>query len=102
MRGAWHGEAGRGGVAGLPGEHDVLPSQSQEHGAPALRSGAVGKYDLRIAISRAATSRGMSVETLEGEGFIAVRKAEKPSVRKSAQASSEQGKRRERPPKRQE
>jgi hypothetical protein len=44
----------------------------------------------------------MMVETLEGEGFIAVRKAEKPSVRKSAQASSEQGKRRERSPKRQE
>src|SRR5215203_1072570 len=49
---------------------------------------------LRVAISRAATSRGMSVETLEGEGFVAVRKADKPSVRKSGQASSEPGKRR--------
>src|ERR671912_2926730 len=49
---------------------------------------------LRVAISRAATSRGLSVETLEGDGFVAVRKAEKPSMRKSAQASSEPGKRR--------
>ena len=57
---------------------------------------------LRVAISRAASSRGLSVETLEGEGFVAVRKADKPSVRKSGQASSESGKRRGRPPKRQE
>jgi hypothetical protein len=57
---------------------------------------------LRTAISRAATSLGLSVETLEGEGFVAVRKAEKPHVRKSTQASSEPGKRRGQPLKRQE
>ena len=33
---------------------------------------------LRTAISRAATSRGMTVETVEGDGFVAVRKAEEP------------------------
>ena len=57
---------------------------------------------LRVAISRAATSRGLSVETLEGEGFVAVRQAEKPKIWKATQASSAQGKRRGRPPKRQE
>jgi hypothetical protein len=57
---------------------------------------------MRVAISRAATSRGLSVETLEGDGFVAVRKAEKPPLRTSTQASSEPGKRRGRPPKRQE
>jgi hypothetical protein len=57
---------------------------------------------LRVAISRAATSRGLSVETLEGEGFVAVRKADKPPMRKSGQGASETGKRRGRPPKRQE
>ena len=31
---------------------------------------------LRTAISRAATSRGLSVVTLEGEGFVAVRTAD--------------------------
>jgi hypothetical protein len=53
---------------------------------------------LRVAISRAAVARGLSVETLEGEGFVAVRKAETPPIRKSGQAS-EPGKRRGRPPK---
>ena len=57
---------------------------------------------LRVAISRAAVTRGLSVETLEGEGFVAVRKAEKPPIRKAGQPSSESGKRRGRPPKRQE
>jgi hypothetical protein len=57
---------------------------------------------LRTAIARAASSRGLSVETLEGDGFVAVRKAEKPHIWKTTQASSGQGKRRGRPPKRQE
>ena len=57
---------------------------------------------LRVAISRAATSRGLCVETLEGDGFVAVRKAEKTSIRKYVQSSSEPGKRRGRPPKRHE
>ena len=56
---------------------------------------------LRTAISRAATSRGLSVETVEGEGFVAVRKADEPRTRKSKQASSQEGQRRRgRPPKR--
>ena len=55
---------------------------------------------LRVAISRAAVTRGLSVETLEGEGFVAVKKADKPPIRKSGPGSSESGKRRGRPPKR--
>src|SRR5215217_6841214 len=49
---------------------------------------------LRTAISRAATSRGLTVETVEGDGFVAVRKGEKPLIRKSAQTQSDSGKRR--------
>jgi hypothetical protein len=56
---------------------------------------------LRTAISRAATSRGLTVETVEGEGFVAVRKAEEPRTRKGKQASSPE-RRRGRPPKHQE
>ena len=56
---------------------------------------------LRVAISRAATSRGLSVETVEGEGFVAVRKVDEPRTRKGKQASSQDGQRRRgRPPKR--
>ena len=57
---------------------------------------------LRVAISRAATSRGLDVETLEGDGFVAVRKVDQPRTRKATQAAPGQGKRRGRPPKRQE
>ncbi len=58
---------------------------------------------LRTAISRAAGNRGMSVETVEGEGFVAVRKVDEPRTRKGKQASSSEGQRRRgRPPKRQE
>ena len=57
---------------------------------------------LRVAISRAATSRGLRVETLEGDGFVAVRKVDEPPARKPSQRSSEPGRRRGRPPKRQE
>ena len=42
---------------------------------------------LRTAISRAATSRGLSVETVEGEGFVAVRKTDEPRSRKGKPAS---------------
>ena len=41
---------------------------------------------LRTAISRAATSRGLSVETVEGDGFVAVRKADEPRTRKGKPA----------------
>ena len=58
---------------------------------------------LRTAISRAATSRGLSVETVEGEGFVAVRKVDEPRSRKGKQTSSQEGQRRRgRPPKRRE
>jgi hypothetical protein len=58
---------------------------------------------LRTAISRAATSRGLNVETVEGEGFVAVRKTDEPRTRKGRQAASTDGQRRRgRPPKRQQ
>src|SRR5687767_1032362 len=57
---------------------------------------------LRTAISRAATSRGPSVETVAGEGFVAVRKVDEPRTRKGKQAPSTGGQRRRgRLPKRQ-
>src|SRR5829696_5817980 len=56
---------------------------------------------LRVVISRAATSRGLNVETVEGDGFVAVRKVDQQASRKSAQVTPGQGKRRGRPPKRQ-
>jgi hypothetical protein len=56
----------------------------------------------RTAISRAA-GRRLSVETVEGEGFVAVRKADEPRARRGKQASSSEGQRRRgRPPKRRE
>jgi hypothetical protein len=58
---------------------------------------------LRTAISRAASSRGMAVETVEGDGFVAVRRADESRTRKGKQAPSTDGQRRRgRPPKRQE
>jgi len=56
---------------------------------------------LRTAISRAATSRGLNVETVEGEGFVAVRKSDEPRSRKGKPTSTQDGQRRRgRPPKR--
>jgi hypothetical protein len=58
---------------------------------------------LRTAISRAATGRGMTVETGEGDGFVAVRKADEPRSRKGKQSTSAEGQKWwGRPPKRQE
>src|SRR5919112_1348677 len=58
---------------------------------------------LRTAISRAAGSRGLTVETIEGEGFVAVRITDEPRTRRGKQASSLEGhRRRGRPPKRRE
>jgi hypothetical protein len=57
---------------------------------------------LRTAISRAASSRGMTVETVEGDGFVAVRKTDDPRARKQTQQSAEPGKRRGRPRTRQD
>jgi hypothetical protein len=57
---------------------------------------------LRTAISRAATSRGLSVETVEGDGFVAVRKTDEPRARKPTPQSAEPGRRRGRPRKRQD
>jgi hypothetical protein len=42
----------------------------------------------------------MTVETVEGDGFVAVRKAEEPRTRRGKQASPEGQRRRGRPPKR--
>jgi hypothetical protein len=58
---------------------------------------------LRTAISRAATSRGLSVETFEGDGFVAVKKTDEPRSRKGKQAAPQDGQRRRgRPPKHRE
>jgi len=57
---------------------------------------------LRTAISRAAGSRGLSVETVEGDGFVAARKTDEPRTRKGKPGSSTEGRRRGRPPKRRE
>jgi hypothetical protein len=58
---------------------------------------------LRTAISRAASSRGLTVETFEGEGFVAVKKTDEPRTRKGKQAPATDGQRRRgRPPKRRE
>jgi hypothetical protein len=58
---------------------------------------------LRVAISRAATSRGLTVETVEGEGFVFARKVDESRSRKGKQAPSQDGQRRRgRPPKRRE
>ena len=46
---------------------------------------------LRTAISRAAGSRGLSVETVEGDGFVAVRKTDEPRTRKGKPAPSPKG-----------
>ncbi len=46
---------------------------------------------LRTAISRAASSRGMSVEMVEGDGFVAVRKVDEPRTRKGKSASTQDG-----------
>jgi hypothetical protein len=62
-----------------------------------------GARGLRVAISRAATSLGLSVETVEGDGFVAVRKSDEPRSRKGKQSTPAEGqKRRGRPPKRQD
>jgi len=58
---------------------------------------------LRTAISRTATSRGMTVETVEGDGFVAVRKVDEPRSRMGKPAAStDVQRRRGRPPKSQE
>jgi hypothetical protein len=55
---------------------------------------------LRTAISRAATSRGLTVETVEGDGFVAVRKTDPSGPQRGRLAPSGGGQRRRgRPPK---
>src|SRR4051794_32729808 len=49
---------------------------------------------LRTAISRAASSRGMTVETVEGDGFVAVRKSDASGSRKGKPSASPEGQRR--------
>ena len=55
---------------------------------------------LRVAISRAATSRGLNVETVDGDGFVAVRRVDQPRCGKATPPGCGPGKRRCRPPKR--
>jgi hypothetical protein len=57
---------------------------------------------LRVAIARAASSRGLAVETLEGDSFVAARKLDGSPSKKPSQQLAELGKRRGRPRKRQE
>ena len=58
---------------------------------------------LRTAISRVATSCGLTVETIEGEGFVAVRKTDESRSRKGKPPAPAEGQRRRgRPPKRQD
>ena len=62
-----------------------------------------GGRSLRTAISWAAFSRGMSVETVEGDGFLAVRKVDERRTREGKPVSSQDGQRRRgRPPKQRE
>jgi hypothetical protein len=56
---------------------------------------------LRTAISRAAGSRGIKVETVAGDGFVAVKKLDQPRNARSAPTMDSQ-RRGGRPPKRQE
>ena len=57
---------------------------------------------LRVAISRAATALGLRVETVEGDGFVAVRTAAEPQTRPRQSTPKPEGqKRRGRPLKRQ-
>ena len=57
----------------------------------------------RIAIARAAGRRGLSVETVEGDGFIGVTRVEVTPPRRAKAAPVEEGqRRRDRPHKRQE
>src|SRR3954464_4744693 len=46
---------------------------------------------LRTPHNRAATSRGLTVETVEGDGFVAVRKSDEPRSRKGKQAPATDG-----------
>jgi hypothetical protein len=62
-----------------------------ERGSPIRVPLAAGQTarGLRVAIARAASSRGLSVETMEGAGFVAVRKSTAPRVQKSASANGQ-------------
>src|SRR3954470_8996649 len=46
---------------------------------------------MRAAISRAASSRGINVETVTGDGFVGVRKTDHPRVRKPSSRAETDG-----------
>src|SRR5688500_10701331 len=46
---------------------------------------------LRTAISRVATSRGLTVETVDGDGFVAVRRMDESRTRKGKQVPPAEG-----------
>jgi hypothetical protein len=56
---------------------------------------------MRVAIARAASARGLSVESIEGNGFVAVRRTDEPRSRTPPRQPAEPG-RRGRPRKRQD
>ncbi len=57
---------------------------------------------LRVAIARKAKQRGLAVETVEGDGFVAVSRTEAPPARTARQTPADGGQRRRgRPPKQQ-
>lgn len=57
---------------------------------------------LRTAISRSASSRGLKVETIEGDGFVAVKKADEARGGRARSSSDDGLRRRGRPPKQRE
>jgi hypothetical protein len=71
-----------------------------EETARVVREDGQSACSLRTAISRASTSRGLTVETVEGDGFVAVRKADASGPQRGKLAPSGGGQRRRgRPPK---
>jgi hypothetical protein len=79
----------RKGRAANPAMEDLLDAvESGQAVRVPLQEGQSAR-GLRAAISRAATARGLTVETLEGDGFVAVRKAEEPKARRGRQPATE-------------
>lgn len=67
-----------------------------ESGQPQRVSLAEGQSarGLRVAIARAAGKRGLTVETVEGDGFVAVWKSDTGDDRKAKRAPAENGRKR--------
>lgn len=86
-----------------PGMVDLLNSVAAGETVRVPLSEGQSARGLRIAIAKAASSRGLTVETVEGEGFVGVKRADEPRQRRPRQPAAGDGQRRRgRPPKRQE